>query len=100
MRALAIFLASAVPFLSSGVSGEEPSSLTPPTPEASRAMFERFKGLSGTWDGKSTRGWEETLKYEVIAGGSTVLETSGFTFRQPTVIHANTIKGNGMDESG
>ena len=76
MRAAAIVFASALPFLSAGAGGEVPTSVTPSTPKASRAMFERFKGLTGTWDGKSTKGWEETLRYEVIAGGSTVLETS------------------------
>ena len=76
MRAAAIVFASALPLLSSGVGGEVPVSVTAPTPEASRAMFERFKGLAGTWDGKSTKGWEESLRYDVIAGGSTVLETS------------------------
>ena len=75
MRAVAIVFASALPLMSSAA-GEEPISVAPPTPETSRAVFERFKGLSGTWDGKSTKGWEETLRYEVIAGGSTVLETS------------------------
>jgi hypothetical protein len=75
MRAVAIVFASALPLMPSAA-GEEPRSVAPPTPETSRAVFERFKGLSGTWDGKSTKGWEEMLRYEVIAGGSTVLETS------------------------
>lgn len=76
MGAVAIVFAWALPLLSSAATGEAPTSVSPPTPEASRAMFERFKGLAGTWDGKSTKDWEETLRYEVIAGGSTVLETS------------------------
>jgi hypothetical protein len=46
------------------------------TPELSRAAFERFKALAGTWEAKSTKGWDERLTYEVIAGGSAVLETS------------------------
>lgn len=76
MRAAAIVFASALPLVSPGFAGEVTTSVSPPTPEASRAMFERFKALAGTWEGRSTRGWEETLRYEVIAGGSTVLETS------------------------
>jgi hypothetical protein len=48
----------------------------PATPELSKAAFERLKGLSGDWVGRSTKGWEETLHYRTIAGGSTVLETS------------------------
>jgi hypothetical protein len=56
--------------------GEEPAGLVPATPELARAAFDRIKGLAGSWEGKSTKGWEETLKYGVIAGGSTVMETS------------------------
>jgi hypothetical protein len=47
-----------------------------PSGEEARAAFERIKGLSGAWQGRSTRGWAETLRYQVIAGGSAVLETS------------------------
>lgn len=44
--------------------------------ETSRAAFENFKQMSGTWSGKSTRGWEESAEYRTIAGGFTVLELS------------------------
>ncbi len=53
-----------------------PAAAVTATPELSRAAFERFKALAGTWQGKSTKGWEERLRYEVIAAGSAVLETS------------------------
>jgi len=46
------------------------------TPELARAAFERLKALEGDWEGRSTKGWTETLSYEVIAGGSVVMETS------------------------
>ena len=52
---------------------------TTPAPlegEAARAAFERLKGLAGPWRGRSTRGWEETGTYKVIAGGSAVMHTS------------------------
>lgn len=49
---------------------------TRPTPELARAVFERFQSLEGTWDGRSTKGWVETLRYRSIGAGSTVLETS------------------------
>ena len=55
---------------------EVPAGTVPATPELSRAAFERLKALAGDWDGKSTKGWEETLQYRTIAGGTTVLETS------------------------
>ena len=41
-----------------------------------RAAFERFKGLSGEWRGKSTRGWEDRTGWRTIAGGSVVMQTS------------------------
>lgn len=53
-----------------------PDADVPATPERARAAFERLKGLAGAWEGRSTKGWTETLSYEVIAGGSVVMETS------------------------
>jgi hypothetical protein len=47
-----------------------------PTGAEARAAFERIKSLAGSWEGRSTKGWQETLRYQVIAGGSAVLETS------------------------
>ncbi len=56
--------------------GEDPAGTVPATPELARAAFARFQSNDGNWIGKSTKGWEETLRYRTIAGGSTVLETS------------------------
>jgi hypothetical protein len=39
-------------------------------------LFERIKSLEGQWHGKSTKGWEERGKVQVIAGGSAVMFTS------------------------
>ncbi len=47
-----------------------------PAPAPAAAAFERFKGLAGTWHGKSTRGWEDEVEIAVIAGGSVVRKTS------------------------
>jgi hypothetical protein len=44
----------------------------------SEAAWERLKGLAGQWTGQSTKGWEETLSWRLIAGGSVLLETSQF----------------------
>jgi len=38
--------------------------------------FDRLKALSGTWMGKSTKGWEERVFFDSIAGGSVVVEHS------------------------
>lgn len=35
-------------------------------------LFEKMKSLSGEWKGKSTKGWTETIKVDVIAGGSVI----------------------------
>ena len=48
----------------------------PSTPELARAAFRRFQSLEGAWEGRSTKGWVESLRYQSIAAGSTVLETS------------------------
>jgi len=57
------------------VSGRAPEA--PPAAGAeARAAFARFSRLEGTWRGRSTKGWEEDLRYRVIAGGSAVLQTS------------------------
>ncbi len=41
-----------------------------------RIAFERFKKLAGEWNGKSTKGWEERVRFQAIAGGTVVVETS------------------------
>jgi hypothetical protein len=38
--------------------------------------FERFAGLAGEWEGTSTKGWTERIRFQVIAKGTAVLETS------------------------
>jgi len=38
--------------------------------------FDRFRQLAGTWHGESTKGWKEELRFQTIAGGSAVVETS------------------------
>ncbi len=55
---------------------DAPGEAVPATPELARAAFDRLKALEGNWEGRSTKGWTETLRYEVIAGGSVVMETS------------------------
>lgn len=47
-----------------------------PGASGARTAFERFKGLEGRWIGSSTKGWEERITFETIAGGSAVVETS------------------------
>lgn len=46
-------------------------------PEA-EAAFARFKELAGEWRGASTAGWKDVARFEVIARGSVVMETSLF----------------------
>jgi hypothetical protein len=70
MRAWTIALASVLVVVAP-VRGSDPS-----TADKARTAFERLKSLAGTWEGRSTKGWVETLRYQVIAGGSVVLESS------------------------
>jgi len=46
----------------------------PASPAA--AAFERLKRLSGKWRGRSTKGWEDQVTIDVIAGGSVVRSSS------------------------
>ncbi|HYC93622.1 MAG TPA: hypothetical protein VEO54_30740 [Thermoanaerobaculia bacterium] len=48
------------------------------TTEQARQQFERMKRLAGTWQGKSTKGWESRIAVRVIARGSAILVTSAF----------------------
>ena len=38
--------------------------------------FERFRALDGTWRGESTAGWTANTRFEVIARGTVVVQTS------------------------
>ncbi|HEY6147317.1 MAG TPA: hypothetical protein VIZ69_06450 [Thermoanaerobaculia bacterium] len=46
-----------------------------PSP-AAQAAFERFRAMEGSWEGRSTKGWQESISFKTIAGGSAVVETS------------------------
>jgi hypothetical protein len=50
--------------------------VTPQAPSPAEATFARIKNMAGTWTAHSTKGWDEDLRLQVIAGGSAVLETS------------------------
>ncbi|MCI0348944.1 MAG: hypothetical protein L0Z53_05910 [Acidobacteriales bacterium] len=39
-------------------------------------VFERFKALAGDWEGKSTKGWTDRIKFTILAEGSAVEERS------------------------
>jgi hypothetical protein len=41
-----------------------------------KAAFERMKGLAGEWEGKLKDGTAGNVSYEVISGGSAILERS------------------------
>ena len=44
--------------------------------DVAKTTFERFKKLDGKWQGKSTKGWEESVHFKTIAQGSVVVENS------------------------
>jgi hypothetical protein len=41
---------------------------------AATEAFNRFKKLAGKWQGRSTKGWQETVVFHTIAGESVVVE--------------------------
>jgi len=55
------------------------------------ALFELVKSLRGEWVAESTKGWVESASFQVLARGTAVLETTGFTSPpepgMATVIH-------------
>ena len=57
------------------------SAAAPASP--ARQAFENLKQLAGTWEGESTRGWKERVRFEVIAGGTAVLEVSDHSEAHP-----------------
>ncbi len=46
--------------------------------EQATAAFERLKSLAGEWQAKSSKGWDEPVSYELVAGGSVVVESNSF----------------------
>ncbi len=76
MRMLLIVGVSGSLLASSLGHGDGLPAALPATAELSRAAYERIKGLAGTWQGESTKGWSEDVTFRTIAGGSAVVETS------------------------
>jgi hypothetical protein len=52
------------------------SAPAPPAESGPAQAFARIKALEGEWEGKSTKGWVERVTFEVIAGGTCVVERS------------------------
>lgn len=49
--------------------------------------FDHLKELQGEWRARSTRGWEETIQFEVTARGSVVVETNRFKDAPDRTMH-------------
>jgi hypothetical protein len=69
----AVLAVAAFLCLAQSKSDEKPA-IKPPSKAA--AAFDKLKTLAGEWEGKSTKGWTEKIKYDVIAGGSVLMEVS------------------------
>jgi hypothetical protein len=52
------------------------SSSARPADGAAAGSFGLLKTLKGTWTGKSSKGWVDRVRYEIIAAGSVVYEDS------------------------
>ena len=50
--------------------------ITQSNPGTATEAFNRFKKLAGKWQGRSTKGWQETVFFHTIAGESAVVEDS------------------------
>jgi hypothetical protein len=64
--------------LSSGIIWSSDTEKTNSEHTAYPALFERFKRMEGQWRAHSTKGWEGTETFHVIARGSAILGTSQF----------------------
>jgi hypothetical protein len=71
MSAVGLFVLTAV-FWTADICAETKT----PESNPAREAFERFKNLTGKWQGRSTRGWEEEISFKTIAAGSVVIENS------------------------
>ena len=77
--------------------GADPPATAPADPQkpqtpAQRA-FERFKSLSGEWQGQSTKGWTDKSVFKVIAAGSCVLGTTFDAHPNETMLTAYHMDG-------
>lgn len=59
-------------------SGEPVTRTAALSAEQAADAFERLKTLAGDWQAKSTRGWDEPVRYDLVAGGSVVVESNSF----------------------
>jgi len=59
----------------STASAQSKSPAEKPSSPAARA-FERLKSIEGEWDGRSTKGWEDTNTFQVIAAASVLMGRS------------------------
>ena len=50
----------------------------PGSTEDARKAFDRLKRLEGDWHARSSKGWSETISYEVVARGSVVVSRTDF----------------------
>jgi hypothetical protein len=74
---LAVSLATTILFLMSiARASSQPAQPNNVAAKSAVIAFERLKKLEGKWKGRSTRGWEETIVYRTIAGGSVLVEES------------------------
>ena len=62
-------------------------------PPPAELAFERFKALEGSWIGRSTAGWEEGIRVQVIAQGSAVMFTSFDAHPGETMVTIVTLDG-------
>ena len=68
--------ASCVALLLLVTSCASPVKLAPP--EAARRAFKQLLTLEGDWEGRSSQGWMDRMRFQKIARGSVLLELSDF----------------------
>ena len=83
-----LLLAGAVPV----AAGEAEAA---PSPELVARVFERFRGLAGSWRGSSTKGWTGSSEFRPLARGTVVLSLSEFDDAPPERAMASAVHVDG-----
>lgn len=58
--------------------------------------FERLKSIEGEWDGRSTKGWEDTNSFQLIAAGSVLMGRSFDSHPNETMVTMYHLDGDAL----
>ena len=86
-------IAFALVFALSAPAAAQTGATAPKAQSPAERAFERLKALEGEWDGKSTKGWTDTVSFLTIAAGSVVMSRSFDAHPNETMITMHHMDG-------